>query len=146
MTAPCQIPDGGNWLKVCVSCDPDASETARRPLLGEILADRVESGLRRRWFGEVLHLRRVQCLASCQHPSTVVFGAIGKCKVRLNDIGWGDAEAILDLAEAYVLSTDGEPDVSQWPEHLRKRLVTLVRPALPGADPAAMLPTHEADA
>jgi predicted metal-binding protein len=119
-----------SWLKVCVTCDPDGPESARRPLLGEILAARIESGLRHRGLSAALELRRVQCLASCQHPSTVVFGAIGKCKLRLHDIGCADTEAILTLAEAYVLSPDGEPAVSTWPDHLRKRLVSLVRPQI----------------
>ena len=125
MSPPYHIPDGGNWLKVCIACNHDPSENASRPLLGERLADQIQGGLQRRWFADALQLRRVQCLAGCQHPSTVVLGAIGKCKLRLHAIGDTDTEAILDVAEAYVLSRDGTPDVANWPEHLKRRLVTL---------------------
>src|SRR5262249_55032516 len=106
------------WLKVCVTCNDDTSAA---------LADTVAAGLRRRGFSQALQLRRSQCLATCQHPGAVVFGAIGKCKLRFNDIACTDVEAILDLAEAYLQSANGEPDLSQWPENLRKRLVAVVR-------------------
>lgn len=135
------------WLKVCVTCERSATGSQTAPSRGERLAGAIELHLQDQSFANSLALRRVPCLSGCRHPGAVALGASGKCQLRLHDIAYADAEAVVALARAFLLSSDGELPPDDWPERLVDRLATMVRPRI--VDPTPLPPksyVHEVDA
>ena len=101
---------------VCATCDRYAEPRAV-PSRGE----RMITALRAAAGTAPVTLRVVECLNGCTRPCTVALRAIGKASLRFSGCAPEDARALLELAESYAASADGEV-MENAPPTLRARL------------------------
>jgi len=117
----------GGRIFVCVTCDRYASPAADRPSPGRALAGavaaRVQAG------GETLTVRTVECLNGCPHPCTAALRMPGKCTIRFSGLTIEDVPALIQAAQDYAESADGNLPAEAMPPRLRGKIS--LRVALP---------------
>lgn len=113
-------------ILVCLTCNryapPAAGETAPGRRLAEALTARAHEP------GRAVTVRTVECLNGCPKPCTAAFRTPGKCLIRFSGLVPEDAPALIELAERYAESPDGNLDPSQFPSGLGAKVSLRVPP------------------
>ena len=110
----------GGRIFVCVTCDRYASPAADAPSPGRALAGALQA--RARADGEGLAVRTVQCLNGCPHPCTAALRMPGKCMIRFSGLTIEDAPALIQAAQDYAESADGNLPAEAMPPRLRSKI------------------------
>ena len=116
-------------MYVCRSCVwSEAQREIDGKRQGIFLIDEIEKR-RAKWaYEDKITLRVVFCLGGCLNPCDVGFRSPGKYFLRFNKLTPDDAQALLDFAEMYHDSEDGDVASEHRPERLRENLVVRVPP------------------
>jgi predicted metal-binding protein len=120
-------------LLVCTTCRP-ADAPRDGEAAGQTLFDRVQDALA---FAPTSasgpQLRGIACLGACSRSCTVALQAPGKASYVFGELAHDDGcvQALLDVAQQHVASTDGLLAWGQRPQRLRQGLVARL-PALTG--------------
>jgi predicted metal-binding protein len=67
-------------------------------------------------------VRTVVCLNGCPHPCTAALRGPGKCVIRFAELTTDDAPALIQVAEMYAQSADGDIPVEALPASLRGKV------------------------
>jgi predicted metal-binding protein len=116
-------------MYVCRSCVwTEAQREIDGKRQGIFLIEEIEKR-RAKWaYEDKITLRVVFCLGGCLNPCDVGFRSPGKYFLRFNKLTLDDAQALLDFAEMYYDSENGDVASEQRPERLRDNLVVRVPP------------------
>ena len=132
---------------VCTTCSRYAPPPRGEPTPGQCLAEAmiaIEGGRN----GPV-PVRTVVCLNGCPKPCTAALREPGKFTIRFSHLTAGDACGLLEIAERYAASPDGDVPLDAFPAGLRAKVTSRIPPikgGLPptpehaGHDPAPALP------
>lgn len=108
---------------VCVTCDRAANLPADRSL-GSRIAAKLESAA----IAHEISIRRVECLNGCPKPGNAALRDLGKCVIRFNRLEENDVAGLIEAAELYGRSYDGNLSLSQIPAGLRDKISTIIPP------------------
>ncbi|MBO9446813.1 DUF1636 family protein [Ruegeria sp. R14_0] len=110
-----------HFLLICETCEGDIRAEAMHQALAQKLPADFE-------------IRRVNCMAGCERPTTVGFQAEGKAQYLFGDIlSDQDVEALVEFAGQYRDTEDGWTNATQRPRALYDK--TLARlPRIPQED------------
>ncbi|WP_207485237.1 DUF1636 family protein [Arenibaculum pallidiluteum] len=111
---------------VCTTCNRYAHAPPGEPTPGQKLAEAmiaIEGGRR----GPVA-IRTVVCLNNCPKPCAAALRQPGKYVIRFSGLSAGDAPALLEIAERYAASMDGDVPLRDFPEHLRCKVSDRIPP------------------
>jgi predicted metal-binding protein len=111
---------------VCLTCDRYAPPAAGEATPGRRLADALKAGAQSP--GHVVTVRAVECLNGCPHPCTAALRTPGKCLIRFSGLAPEDAPALIELAERYAESRDGNLPDDVFPPPLRDKISLRVPP------------------
>lgn len=105
---------------VCLTCDRYARSDAGEPTPGRRLAGALLASARAP--GRNVTVRTVECLNGCPHPCTAALRTPGKCAIRFSGLTPEDAPALIEAADAYAASADGDLPVEAMPTSLRGKV------------------------
>ena len=105
---------------VCLTCNRYAPPAPGEPSPGRRLAAALAAAARNP--GHVVTVRTVECLNGCPKPCTAALRAAGKCLFRLSGLAPDDAPSLIELAERYTASPDGNLDPGEFPGRLREKI------------------------
>jgi predicted metal-binding protein len=111
---------------VCLTCNRYAPPSSGEATPGRRLAEAVKT--RAHSPGHVVTVRTVECLNGCPHPCTAALRTPGKCLIRFSGLAPEDAPALVELAERYAESADGNLPDELFPPALRQKLSLRVPP------------------
>jgi|1186.fasta_scaffold241611_2 predicted metal-binding protein len=133
---------------VCTTCNRYAPPSQGEPTPGQRLAQAlvaIEGGRN----GPV-PVRTVVCLNGCPKPCTAALREPGKFTIRFSHLTAGDARGLLEIAERYAASPDGNVPLDAFPAGLRGKMSGRIPPIGavlppdpphgPGHDPIPALP------
>lgn len=113
---------------VCRTCDryalPSPGESTRGSRLAAALLGSAASP------GHQVVVRTVECLNGCPHPCTAALRTAGKCVIRFSGLEPSDAPALIEVAERYAESADGNIPDEAFPGTLRSKLSLRVAPPM----------------
>jgi predicted metal-binding protein len=78
--------------------------------------------------GHTVTVRAVECLNGCPHPCTAALRTPGKCLIRFSGLEPEDAPALIEAAERYAASSDGNLPGEAMPAVLRDKVSLRVSP------------------
>jgi len=109
---------------VCLTCNRYDPVPVGEPTPGRRLA----TALQARAPGCGITIRTVECLNGCPHPCTAALRTPGKCVIRFSGLTQDDAPALIEAAERYAASEDGDIPDDAVPASLRGRISLRVGP------------------
>ena len=116
-------------MYVCRSCVwTEAQREIDGKRQGVFLIEEMEKLLPKWAYQDKVTFRVVYCLGGCRNPCNVGFRSPGKYFLRFNKLAPDDAQALLDFAELYHDSKEGDPPAEDRPERLKDALVVRVPP------------------
>ncbi len=107
-------------IVVCLTCNRYAAPRAGEPTPGRRLAAALLA-LARQAAGAIT-VRTVECLNGCPHPCTAALRLPGKCLIRFSGLTVDDAPALIDAAQHYAASADGNIPTELLPQGLRDKV------------------------
>ena len=110
---------------VCRTCDRYAPLPAGEPTRGGRLAAALLASAS---TGHQVTVRVVECLNGCPRPCTAALRAAGKYVIRFLGLDPSDAPALIEMAERYAESTDGNIPDEAFPGSLRGKVSLRVAP------------------
>lgn len=116
-------------IVVCLTCNRYAPAPAGEPTPGRKLAAALQE--KARSPGHPVTVRTVECLNGCPHPCTAALRVPGKCVIRFSGLTPEDAPALIEAAEHYAASDDGDIPVEALPDRLRDKVSLRVGPVRP---------------
>jgi predicted metal-binding protein len=105
---------------VCLTCNRYASNAAGELTPGQRLAAAMR--LTAAKVASPVAIRTVECLNGCPHPCTAALRAPGKCVIRFAELTTDDAAALIEAAELYARSPDGDIRPEALPATLRAKV------------------------
>jgi predicted metal-binding protein len=105
---------------VCLTCDRYAAPPADEPTPGRRLAAALQANASSP--GHQITVRTVECLNGCPHPCTAALRRPGKCLIRFSGLTPDDAPALIEAAELYAASRDGNIPAEALPASLREKI------------------------
>ncbi len=105
---------------VCLTCNRYAPPPAGEPTPGQRLATAMKAAAVR--AASPVAVRTVECLNGCPHPCTAALRAPGKCVIRFAELAADDAPALIEAAEVYARSADGDLPAELLPASLRAKV------------------------
>ncbi|HEY4201376.1 MAG TPA: DUF1636 domain-containing protein [Devosiaceae bacterium] len=110
-------------LTICSTCGRAGSHMAATRSEGDRLADAVEAGIAARGHGPAIV--RFQCLWACKSACTVLIEGVGRNGYLAGGFtpDAAAATALLDWADAYAASTDGNVPYGQWPDGMKGHFI-----------------------
>ena len=111
---------------VCLTCNRYAAPRAGEPTPGRRLAVALLASARSP--GHEVTVRTVECLNGCPHPCTAALRTPGKCIIRFSGLTPEDAPALIEAAEHYAISHDGNIPSEAIPASLRSKVSLMVGP------------------
>ena len=105
------------FMQTCNRYDP---APAGAPTPGRRLAAALLQQARAPGCG--ITVRTVECLNGCPHPCTAALRTPGKCVIRFSGLTQDDAPALIEAAERYATSDDGDIPDDAVPASLRARI------------------------
>jgi predicted metal-binding protein len=105
---------------VCLTCNRYAPPPAGEPTRGQRLAAAMKAAALK--AGNPVAVRTVECLNGCPHPCTAALRAPGKCVIRFAELAAEDAPALIEAAEVYARSVDGDIPAEALPASLRPKV------------------------
>ena len=111
---------------VCRTCDRYAAPPAGEATRGGRLAAALLAGAASP--GHQVTIRAVECLNGCPHPCTAALRGAGKYVIRFSGLEPGDALALIEMAERYAASRDGNIPDEAFPGNLRGKVSLRVAP------------------
>lgn len=105
---------------ICTTCNRYAPTAAGEtsPGLRLALAMKQEAAT----GGHSVAIRMVECLNTCPQPCAAALREPGKVVLRFGRLGPEDAPALLEAAEAYARTPDGDLPASALPGRLREKI------------------------
>lgn len=110
---------------VCVTCDRYAAPATGETPPGRRLAGALQAQARA--AGSSLTVRTVECLNGCPRPCTAALRTPGKCVIRFSGLTPEDAPALVEAAEQYAASADGNLAAESLPSGLGAKISLRVR-------------------
>jgi predicted metal-binding protein len=111
---------------VCLTCNRHAPPPPGEATPGRRLAEALAAKARRP--GHAVTVRTVECLNGCLHPCTAALRTPGKCLIRFSGLEPEDAPALIELAERYAESEDGNLSPESFPAGLGQKVSLRVPP------------------
>ena len=108
---------------VCVTCDRAANLQA-----GQSLGSRIAAQLESAAIAHDISIRRVECHNGCPKPGNAALRDLGKCVIRFHRLEEKDVAGLMEAAELYDRSCDGNLSLSQIPAGLRDKVSTIIPP------------------
>ncbi|MBV8614546.1 MAG: DUF1636 family protein [Acetobacteraceae bacterium] len=105
---------------VCLTCNRYAPPPAGEPTPGQRLAAATKAAAAK--SASPVAVRTVECLNGCPHPCMAALRAPGKCVIRFAELGADDAPALIEAAELYATSADGDIPPAALPASLRAKV------------------------
>lgn len=105
---------------VCLTCNRYAPPAPGEPSPGRRLADALAASACKP--DHQVTVRTVQCLNGCPKPCTAALRAPGKRLFRLSGLSPEDAPSLIELAERYAVSVDGNLAPGEFPAGLREKI------------------------
>jgi predicted metal-binding protein len=105
---------------VCVTCNRYAPPAAGEATPGQRLALALKQHAAGR--GGTVAVRTVECLNGCPNPCTAALRSPGKAVIRFSALTAEDAPALLDAAQLYADSADGDLRDDAVPPPLRAKI------------------------
>ncbi len=105
---------------VCLTCDRYAPRAPNEPTPGRRLAAALMAGTNTP--EHPVTVRTVECLNGCPHPCTAALRTPGKCIIRFSRLQPEDAPALIEMAERYAESADGNLADETFPPALRSKI------------------------
>ncbi|MBL4598257.1 MAG: DUF1636 domain-containing protein [Rhizobiaceae bacterium] len=113
--------------KVCVQVCTLCMETASQDLFDKLCAASAEH--------PDITIEPVDCMAVCDHPTTIAFQASGKWTYVIGGVGAnGDVEDVISAAIAVAKSPLGIPAMNERPAFFRKGVICRVPPSGAASD------------
>ena len=110
----------GARIFVCMTCNRYAPPAAGEATPGQRLALALKQHAAR--SGSTVAVRTVECLNGCPHPCTAALRSPGKMILRFSELTAEDAPALLDAAQLYTDSADGDLPAEVVPASLRAKI------------------------
>jgi predicted metal-binding protein len=123
---------------VCTTCNRYSPPPPGEPTPGSRLAEamiEIEGGRK----GSVA-IRTVVCLNNCPKPCAGALREPGKYIIRFSGLTANDAPTLLEVAERYGASADGDVPLETFPADLRSKVAGRIPPPVRGALPP--VPEH----
>jgi predicted metal-binding protein len=111
---------------VCRTCDRYAPLPAGEPTRGGRLAAALLANPASP--GHQVTVRAVECLNGCPHPCTAALRGAGKYVIRFSGLDPSDVPALIEIAERYAESADGNIPDEAFPGSLRGKVSLRVAP------------------
>jgi predicted metal-binding protein len=111
---------------VCRTCDRYAPPPLAEPTRGGRLAAALLASAA--GPGHQVTVRAVECLNGCPHPCTAALRGAGKYVIRFSGLEPSDAPALIQVAERYAASADGNIPDEALPGNLRGKVSLRVAP------------------
>jgi predicted metal-binding protein len=111
---------------ICLTCNRYAPPPAEELTPGQCLATAVKSAAAK--AASQVTVRTVVCLNGCPHPCAAALRDPGKSVIRFAELTTDDATALLEAAELYAQSTDGELAPESLPPTLRAKVSARAAP------------------
>jgi predicted metal-binding protein len=105
---------------VCLTCNRYAPPPAGEPTPGQRLAAAMKAAAVK--AASPVAVRTVECLNGCPHPCTAALRGPGKCVIRFAELATEDAPALIEAAELYARSADGDIPAEALPASLRAKV------------------------
>ncbi|HYZ63615.1 MAG TPA: DUF1636 domain-containing protein [Acetobacteraceae bacterium] len=105
-------------IVVCITCNRYADPASGEPRPGLLLSRALADAGR----GHGVAVRTVECLNGCPHPCTAALRAPGKCVLRFSGLTADDAPALIEAAQHYAETCDGDIPKAALPPRLRDKL------------------------
>lgn len=109
---------------ICTTCDRYAPRPAGEELPGLTLALAMKRAAA--MAGKSVTVRMVECLNTCPQPCAAALREPGKTVLRFGRLEPEDAPALLETAEAYARTPDGDLPARSLPGRLREKLTDRV--------------------
>ncbi|HQT78858.1 MAG TPA: DUF1636 domain-containing protein [Rhodopila sp.] len=114
---------------VCLTCNRYAPAQAGEQTPGRRLAAALLE--QTRMPARHVTVRTVECLNGCPHPCTAALRAPGKCVIRFSGLTPDDAPALIEAAERYAVSADGDIPTDALPPGLWTKISLRIGPLRP---------------
>jgi predicted metal-binding protein len=102
---------------ICTTCNRYAAPCLGEMTPGERLARAVKVAA-----GDRLAVRMVECLNTCPNPCAAALREPGKAVIRFGGLVPEDTEALIEAAELYAGSTNGDLSPGTLPRQLRNKI------------------------
>ena len=115
-------------LYVCVTCVRDLPVQPGEEGRGRTLAQGVEAALATAELPGELSFIRVPCLSGCLNPCNIALRASRKYNIRFSRVQPEDANDVVTLTRAYMMSESGDIPDAEQPASLRAKLSARLPP------------------
>ena len=105
---------------VCLTCNRYAPPEAGQATPGQRLATALKQHAAR--SGSAVAVRTVECLNGCPHPCTAALRSPGKVVIRFSGLTAEDAPDLIEAAQLYADSADGDLPQEAVPAPLRAKI------------------------